>query len=647
MEDASKKSKEDLLIESNKLLSLFIEHSPIFTYIKEVNAEGSRVLYASENFQEMIGIPGSQMVGKTMYELFPPELAAQITADDQAVIAGGQVLRRDEDLDGHSYTTIKYPITSNDATLLAGYTIEITERKKVEEALRKSQEQFVLAMDATSEGLWDWDIQTNVVYYSPGYFRILGFEPNEFDPSIDSWLSLTHPDDLDRVVRENEDCINNVIQTIHVEYRMKSKDGSWRWILARGKAVVRGSDGKALRMVGVHEDITDRKLANEDLVKAKERAEESDRLKSAFLANMSHEIRTPMNGILGFAELLKNPDLAGEKGKEYIDIIQKSGERMLNIINDIIDLSKIEAGQMNVAVSEVNINDLIDDVYSFFIPEVEKKGIRFLCQKACSDADAFIYTDQEKAFAVLVNLVKNAVKFTSKGSISYGYEVLGNDVQFYVRDTGPGISPEQQTIIFERFRQGSELHSRNFEGSGLGLTISKAYVELLGGRIWLTSEEGKGSAFYFTLPDMREAGAQADLIENVAGIPIEKPSRGLKILIAEDDDISRKYLLELTEGYSHEVFCAGTGVEAVEICRAHSDLDAVFMDLKMPIMDGLEATRQIRQFNQHVCIIAQTAYALSGDKEKALDAGCTDYLPKPISRAQLALLLSKHFGAIF
>lgn len=242
------------------------------------------------------------------------------------------------------------------------------------------------------------------------------------------------------------------------------------------------------------------KQLNDELIKAKERAEESNRLKSAFLANMSHEIRTPMNGILGFADLLKNPKLIDEKQQEYIRIIEKSGVRMLNIINDIINISKVESGTVEVHLSESNINEQIEYIYTFFKPEIERKGIQINFKNALPAKESIVKTDHEKIYAILTNLVKNAIKFTSKGSIEFGYEKKDKYLEFYVKDSGVGIHNEQREIIFERFRQGSESPSRNYDGAGLGLAISKAYVEMLGGKIWIESEVGRGSIFYFTIP---------------------------------------------------------------------------------------------------------------------------------------------------
>ena len=251
-------------------------------------------------------------------------------------------------------------------------------------------------------------------------------------------------------------------------------------------------------------DITERKLAENDLIEAKQHAEESDRLKSAFLANMSHEIRTPMNGILGFADLLKKPKLNNDKQQQYIGIIQKSGARMLNILNDIIDISKIEAGLMKLDVKESNINEQIEYIYTFFKPEVEAKGMKLTIKTTLSAQEAIIKTDREKVYAILTNLVKNAIKYSTKGTIEIGYKKEGENLVFYVKDEGVGIPKERQEAIFERFIQVDIEDKMAYEGAGLGLTITRAYLEILGGKIWVESEEGIGSTFYFTLPYITE-----------------------------------------------------------------------------------------------------------------------------------------------
>ena len=394
-------------------------------------------------------------------------------------------------------------------------------------------------------------------------------------------------------------------------------------------------------------DITERKLAELELKRAKERAEESDRLKTAFLANMSHEIRTPMNGILGFAELLKNPELTGDEQKEFISIIEKSGARMLNIINDIVDISRIEAGLMQLDFRATDINDQLGYIYSFFKPEVEAKGIKFLLRDYLPAHECCVYTDREKSYAILINLVKNAIKYTERGSIEFGCYRKGDFIEFYVQDTGIGIPADRQDAIFERFIQADIADKMARQGAGLGLSISKAYIEMLGGEIWVKSAERIGSSFYFTLPYNSGPVKKEKREEFIFEIPendFYNEDHLLKILIAEDDETSEQLLTRALNKVSKVIFKATTGFEAVEIFRNNPDIDLIFMDLLMPGLNGFEATVQIRQLNKHVVIIAQTALGFSNDEQKAIEAGCNDYLVKPVKKDELHSIIKKYFN---
>jgi len=380
-----------------------------------------------------------------------------------------------------------------------------------------------------------------------------------------------------------------------------------------------------------------------ELLKAKEQAEESDRLKSAFLANMSHEIRTPMNGILGFAELLKEPGLTGEEQQDYIRIIQKSGVRMLNIINDIVDISKIESGLMKLEIQESNINEQIEYIYTFFKPEVEAKGMKLIINTPLPTKEAILKTDREKVYAILTNLVKNAIKYSNKGTIEIGYIKKDTSLEFYVKDTGIGIPNDRQDAIFERFIQADIPDEWAQQGAGLGLSITKAYLEMLGGKIWVQSQVGVGSTFYFTLP-YNSVLTKEVVVQHFVPSYNTDQDRKLKILIAEDDKVSEMLIDKTLKIFAKEILKARTGVEAIEACQKNPDIDLIMMDIRMPDMGGYDATRQIRKFNKEVVIIAQTAHGLYGDREKAIEAGCNDYIAKPINKAELLLLIQKYFG---
>lgn len=379
-----------------------------------------------------------------------------------------------------------------------------------------------------------------------------------------------------------------------------------------------------------------------ELLNAKEKAEESDRLKSAFLANMSHEIRTPMNGILGFAELLKEPGLSGEEQQNYIRIIEKSGARMLNIINDIVDISKIEAGLMTLEIHASNLNEQIHYICSFFKPEAEEKGIRLSCNTPLPANKAILKTDREKVYAILTNLVKNAIKYSNEGTIEIGYTVKDKILEIYVQDTGIGIPDDRQEAIFERFIQADIPNKFVQQGAGLGLSITKAYVEMLGGKIWVNSKVGAGSTFYFTLP-YNAVVEKETVVGQFAPFANTNVVRKLKILIAEDDEVSEILIEKTLIMFGKEILKAKTGVEAVDVCRKNPDIDLVMMDIRMPEMDGYDAARKIRNFNKEVIIIAQTAHGLSGDREKAIEAGCNDYISKPINKSELFKVIKKYF----
>ena len=387
--------------------------------------------------------------------------------------------------------------------LLKYFQAENEKRKKSEAALKESEEKtrlFKRAVDASSVGIIITDIDGRIIYTNPFYLKISGYREDEVIGQLSAFLDANYqPDTFNqkrrKTILSGKDWIG--------EIKNIKKNGELYWVNAVISPIA-SIAGEITNFIVVSEDITQKKQLLEDLITAKEKAEESDKLKTAFLANMSHEIRTPMNGILGFAELLKEQDLSSEIQQKYIHIIEKSGARMLNIINNIVDISKIEAGLMEVTLIESDVNEQIDYIYNFFKPEVEAKGMQLFYRKYYAGHKAMIKTDQEKLYAIFTNLVKNAIKYSYRGYIEFGYypeqDELADSLIFYVKDTGIGIHKDKTGIIFDRFRQVSEGKNRHYEGAGLGLSITKSYVEMLGGKIWVESEEGVGSCFCFSLP---------------------------------------------------------------------------------------------------------------------------------------------------
>jgi two-component system CheB/CheR fusion protein len=392
-------------------------------------------------------------------------------------------------------------------------------------------------------------------------------------------------------------------------------------------------------MVSTVTDITLQKQIEKELIAAKIKAEESDNLKSAFLANMSHEIRTPMNGILGFANLMKQDDVTEEENKEYISIIENSGQRMLELINDIIDLSKIESGQMDLTLSDVNVNTLLKEAYDFFKNEASKNNLDLEYNIALNDDEAFISTDKVKLFAIVNNFIKNAIKYTNEGGIKFGYKIENSDIIFFVKDTGIGIAKDKLDIIFDRFVQEESNISQKYEGAGLGLSISKAYAQMLNGKVWVISEKKKGSEFFFSMPYNK---AKSTTKEDAMPSKIPLGFHNLKILAVEDDYSSMKLLDKILMNEAGELIKATNGREAIDIIKQRDDINIILMDIKMPVLNGYETTKEIRKFNQDVIILAQTAFALEGDKAKVLAAGCNDYITKPINKNHLIKILEKY-----
>jgi len=385
-----------------------------------------------------------------------------------------------------------------------------------------------------------------------------------------------------------------------------------------------------------------------ELFKAKKKAEESDKLKSAFLANMSHEIRTPMNAILGFGELLKGNDLSKKKKEDYINIIQSKGNQLLRLINDIIDLSKIESNTVTIKPEAFQLNHLFDELLVSYnqVLSNENKSNKIIIQfiKGLSDEKSWIKADDNRLKQVLSNLIDNAIKFTHNGEIIVGYELVeSNFLQFTVKDSGIGMPIDKLSIIFERFRQVSDDKSMLYSGTGLGLSIVKSLVELTGGKIWVQSKPDNGSQFYFTLPFhpvINNIHIEPITILNIDG----NNWLGKTLLLAEDDDDNFLFLEELLRETNITILRAKDGKEALSIALDSRDIDLILMDIKMPFINGYEVARQIRLANINIPIIAQTAYAMEEDRQRALTTSSNDYISKPIDVNKLLFLMSKYLN---
>jgi signal transduction histidine kinase/CheY-like chemotaxis protein len=390
------------------------------------------------------------------------------------------------------------------------------------------------------------------------------------------------------------------------------------------------------------QEIEEHKITLENLRIAKNKAEESDRLKSNFLANMSHEIRTPMNAITGFSQMLEYENLPKEKRKEYIRLIGEGCSNLTILIDDIIDFAKIESGEVKIEKKEFNPHPMLEYLYDYYTNEIIKRGkenLHLTYANENKDNDITIYTDQEKLKQILSTLLDNAIKFTEKGRIEFGFILsLKNQIEFYVRDTGIGIEEKKQSIIFERFRQVDEGTTRKYGGAGIGLSISKSLVEMLDGKIWVESTLGKGATFYVNMPH-KSKGKTLEFIQ-----PEQFKWKGKLILVAEDKKINFEIIKESVNGTQAEVIWAKNGKEAIDLVQENPKIDLILMDIQMPVMDGLEATRKIKQIRATLPVIAQTAYALPQDSFKCIDAGCDDYIAKPIPLDEFLKKINKYIG---
>ena len=373
------------------------------------------------------------------------------------------------------------------------------------------------------------------------------------------------------------------------------------------------------------------------LRKAEHDAKESDRLKTAFLQNISHEIRTPMNGIIGFTSLLNSDELPEEQKKEYIRIITKSSHKLLSIVDDVLNISLIETGNIKASDDMVNINEIMDELHQTFFSTFSNK-ILFSAEKGLTGNSAFILTDPVKLRQVLYNLINNAGKFTDEGFIRFGYSLKENGLEFFVKDSGIGIDPVQHKKIFERFSRAEKENGRLYDGVGLGLAICKGNVDLLGGRIWVESEPGKGSAFFFTIP-YRQLTPNTEVAERYETPEINKK---ITILVAEDDDTNFLYIKQILNNAGFIIQRASNGKEAVEIFQKKEKINLILMDLKMPVLNGYEASKKIREIDPEVPIIAQTAFAFDESRDNANKAGFTDYISKPFKKEQLLKLIYTH-----
>lgn len=593
----------------------------------------------------------------TWYALLHPDDSRRIGASLEAFLAGRELtwtgeyrLRRG---DG-SYAIVSdhgYLIRSSDGApiRMVGSMSDVTERRTTEEQLRLREERYRLVSRATQDLIWDWNMSTGLVDCSDAIHTVFGHPASWVEMTPADWFSIVHPDDVAHLREVSEGAAARGESYWTTELRVRRGDGSYAMVVNRAY-IMRDDVGAPLRMVGSVTDVTERRKAENAMRKAAEVAEAANRAKSEFLANMSHEIRTPMNGVIGMIDLALDSDLSAQQ-RDFLETAKSSADSLLTLINDILDFSKIEAGKLQLDFVAFDPRALVSSTARSLAGPAAEKGLRLNVEFA-PDVAALVVGDPARVRQILLNLAGNAIKFTERGEVTIS---LATDhantpsasaipVRITVRDTGIGIASEKLNSIFGAFIQEDASTTREHGGTGLGLAIAAQLASLMGGDIRVTSTAGVGSTFVLTIPfaaPVISEAAGAGSVGSARGLDSPRPAenvRVLNILLAEDNLVNQKLLRTLLERRGHRVIVASTGLEAVR-ANAVVAFDVILMDVHMPDLGGFEATQLIREYEEgtgrHVPIIAVTARAMVGDRERCLDAGMDDYLSKPVRRNDL------------
>ncbi len=579
------------------------------------------------------------LVGKSMSEFYAyPEERQKFLSDlkDRGYLNDYEITlkNRDGSLIPCSLTSkIIFDIQGRPEKIV-GSMRDISERKKGQEAIDQERRMLRTLIDNIPYPIYVQDKECRKVIANKADVENIGCA-NEAEVLGKTDIELFPGEIGERGYNDDRKIIKTGKAVFDLEEEFINDKGVKRW-LQTTKIPLHDKEGNITGLVGIGHDITERKQIIEELIRAKDKAEESDKLKTAFLHNISHEIRTPMNAIVGFSALLGEPEIDDKTRGSYIEVIMQSSNHLLSIITDIVDISNIEANLIKTYKNEISVNKILKSLCNQFLPKADEKKISLTCETGLSDSDALILADNTKLNQILSNLISNALKFTDKGQIKVCYTLKDNFLEFCVSDSGIGISPEHHARIFDRFYQVQYAMERLYEGTGLGLAISKAYVELLGGKIWLSSEPGKGTSFFFTIPYEKQVSISSPVYEKKAPEDFVFPVKKV-ILVAEDVESNFKLIKYFLSGSNAEVLHAYNGKEAVEKCLSVGTIDLILMDIKMPVMDGYTAVKLIREKNATIPIIAQTAYA--DDMEKAIECGCSGLISKPFDKKSLFKVL--------
>ncbi len=521
--------------------------------------------------------------------------------------------------------------------LLSQLKIWERQRDRALQNAEDNQQRYRELADMLPQSVFETDSFGNYTYVNKAWFSAFGYSAGELGEGLNLIETL--------ISESNQDDILGQRKIENSNYMALRKNGSRFPASVYTDNIIR--DGQIAGRRGIIVDITDRIDYIKTLQQETSKAKSSDELKSSFLANMSHEIRTPMNSIIGFSNLLASEQIPDNQKKDFTQYIRTSSELLLNLVDDIIDIAKIEAGELKIVKKDCDLLALGQELLNTSKEtrkRFSKQHLELIFTPDPNYNEVFLRTDPFRLRQIMVNLINNAIKFTEKGSVEFGFSVKDDSLlEFFVKDTGVGLKREELDLIFERFKRARQSEEKNIVGTGLGLAISKNLVQLLGGEMWVDSVVGRGTSFLFTLPYLKPTVLPTGREENYQ-YETSYNWFGKTVLIVEDDLNSFKFLHELLSKTRVEILHAPNGKKAVETVRSNYHIDLVIMDIQMPIMDGLEATRLIKEINFNIPVIAQTAFAMAGDREKMQQAGCDEYIPKPLNSNQLLAIIN-HFLA--
>jgi two-component system, sensor histidine kinase and response regulator len=641
--------------ESQTRMSALIDALPDVTIVYDERGYYHDIYYSSIQSDELGTLDGfsefKKLIGKSIDEVLPTSVAKQVreainsSLTDKKSINIEYVLTTNQ---GDRWYDVRFsPMLFEDTKekYVVSVARDTTDVKKLAEELETSSERLDLALSSSNTGLWEWSPESGNRYQNEQYYKQLGYSSDEFSDNQDVFSTLIHPDDVNHAIEKLNSHVAGNVEFYEAEFRLMAKDGSWKWIQAKGKTNIDPDTGKPERVLGVHLDISERKKSEKELKEAMEKAEAATKAKSDFLANMSHEIRTPMNAIMGMSHLCLQTDLT-IKQTDYLNKVHTASKSLLGIINDILDFSKIEAGKLDMESIDFNLGDVLDNVSTLVALKTQEKKLEFLI-KAPSELPHFLVGDPLRLGQILINLANNAVKFTQKGEIVIIVELVEKvkdsvTLQFAVKDTGIGLTQEQIDKLFKSFSQADSSTTRKYGGTGLGLTISKRLVEMMNGSIHVESQSGKGSSFIFTA-----------VFQEQPNPTIAKPFdleelQGTNILVVDDSAISLEILQQILESLSFNVTTSDSGKKALNLLqKAKTTFEIVLLDWQMPKMDGITVAGKIKDiFEPAQCpkLILTTSLDLEEAKKMADAISFDGFVSKPVNPSTLLDTIMTSFG---